>query len=78
MSIEERKESNRRWKAITLSSGPETRADPLLVQVVEELGDKANGSHAKLKIVEIPDGVKWEIDQYDGMESVDEVHRSWS
>lgn len=53
------------------------RDDPALIQVVKELGDKANGSCAKLEIKEIPDDVKWEIDEYDGNETIDEVHRSW-
>lgn len=46
------------------------RDDPLLVQVVEELGEKANGCHANLKIREIPTGTKYRIDEYDGSESV--------
>ena len=53
------------------------RNDPILVYVVETLGNEANGSFAKLRIVEIPDDVNWEISDYDGMESVEEVHRSW-
>ena len=28
--------------------------------------------------VEIPDGVQWEIDEYDGGERVAECHRTWS
>jgi len=31
-----------------------------------------------LKIVDIPDGVEWEIEEYDGMEWVAEKHRTWS
>ena len=54
------------------------RDDPYLVKVVKELGAEANGPHAKLKVVEIPDDVKWEIDEYDGFEHIDEDHRSWS
>lgn len=54
------------------------RTDPKLIQVIEELGDAANGKHAKLAIVEIPDGVEYDIDEYDGQESIHEVHRSWS
>ena len=54
------------------------RDDPILVQVVEELGDLASGSYSKLKVVEIPDDVNWEIDEYDGLESIHEVHRTWS
>lgn len=53
------------------------RADPDLVKVVKKLGEKANGSFAELKIVEIPADVEWEIDEYDGMETVQESHRSW-
>lgn len=53
------------------------RTNPLLIQVVEELGDKANGRCARLKIVEVPDDVKWEIDEYDGNETIEEEHRSW-
>jgi hypothetical protein len=53
------------------------RNDPLLIQAVEELGEKSFGNHARLRIVEIPDDVEWEIDDYDGMESVAEKHRRW-
>jgi hypothetical protein len=56
------------------------RADPRVVQVVEELGVKANGSCTELKVIEIPfDGTAgWLIDEYDGMESVVPVHERWS
>ena len=54
------------------------RDDPALVKVVEELGEKANGDCAKLKVVEIPDGVAWEIDEYDGNEEICEAHKKWS
>jgi hypothetical protein len=53
------------------------RDDPDLIAVVEELGEKADGSCASLKIVEIPDGVEWQIEEYDGNEWVAEVHRTW-
>lgn len=53
------------------------RDDPLLIQVVEELGEKSWGSYSELKIVEIPDDIEWEISEYDGMESIQEKHRSW-
>ena len=53
------------------------RDDPKLVQVVEELGEAANGDCAKLKIVEIPDGVDFEICEYDGNEHIAETHRTW-
>lgn len=61
-----------------LSSRPDDRADPDLVAVVEELGEEAaSGSLAKLRIVEVPDGVDWELDEYNGIEHVAERHRTW-
>ena len=54
------------------------RADPLLVAVVEELDREADGLSAELKIVEIPDGIEWSIEESDGIEWVAEVHRRWS
>lgn len=53
------------------------RDDKELVAIVEILGEKANGSCASLRVVEIPDGVDWEIHEYDGKEWVAEVHRTW-
>jgi hypothetical protein len=53
------------------------RNDPDLISVIKSLGDKANSQCAKLSVVEIPDGMDWEIDEYDGNESVEEKHRSW-
>ena len=55
------------------------RDDPDLISVIAEMGSKAaSGMCANLKIVEIPDDIEWEIDEYDGMESIHEKHRSWS
>jgi len=53
------------------------RTDENLIKVVEELGSEASGSCSNLKVVEIPDGIEWEIDDYDGQESIHEVGRSW-
>jgi len=60
------------------ASNDENRTDKDLIEIVERLGEKANGEYAKLAIVEIPDGIEWEIDEYDGIESIEETHRSWS
>ena len=54
------------------------RNDPALVKAVEQLGAEANGHCADLGIVEIPDGVGWQISEYDGQEHVAETHRTWS
>ena len=55
-----------------------TRVDKDLIEVIESLGNKADGFCANLKVVEIPDGIDWEIDEYDGLEKINEAHRSWS
>lgn len=47
-----------------------SRHDPILVQVVEELGKKANGNYADLKVVEIS-GSKYRVCEYDGQEWVE-------
>ena len=46
------------------------RADPLLIQVIEEMGDKANSWASKLAIEDVPTGTLWRIDEYDGRETV--------
>lgn len=77
MTKKQREEQNTRYAEIIIENRPENRADPLLVQVVEELGEEADGACASLRIVEIPDDVKWFIDDYDGQETIREEHRSW-
>lgn len=62
---------------IGMSSEDEIRANPCLVRVIEELGDEANGWHSSLSIVDVPDGIEWEICEYDGLENVAEKHREW-
>lgn len=46
------------------------RHDPILIQVVEELGELANGLFANLKIEEVK-GNKYHIYDYDGMEQLE-------
>ena len=76
-SMQERQASNQAYSKRTLNDRDITRDDPVLVQVVEEMGRDANGRCAELRVVEIPDDVKWEIEEYDGKEWVAEVHRTW-
>ena len=59
------------------SNTNEARTDPLLIEAIEVLKEKANGAFACLKIVEVPDDVKWHIAEYDGWEWVAEDHRKW-
>lgn len=65
-------------KPSTMNRTDHERHDPMLIRVVEKLGDAASGDCAALRIIEIPDGIEYEIDEYAGMESVHEKHRSWS
>lgn len=46
------------------------RDDPVLVEVVEKLGDRANGRFSKLAIEELPRGTMYRIQEYDGNESI--------
>ena len=53
------------------------RNDPILVEIVEQLGEAADGDYAELRIIEIPDDVQWTIEEYDGAEWIAEKHRTW-
>ena len=54
------------------------RTSPKLIKAIEKIGVKeASGEMAVLEIVEIPDDIEWEIDEYDGFETVHEQHRKW-
>ena len=68
MSMDERVAYNKAHSEQTWYYNNVSRHDPVLVQVVEELGDKANGEYAKLTIDEVYGSYR--IDEYDGNESV--------
>ena len=53
------------------------RSNVSLVQMVEELGDKANGSGSKLVVIEVPDDVELAIIDYDGVETIVRCGCSW-
>ena len=56
----------------------EYRTDFRLIAAIEKVGiEHASGELACVRIITIPDGIEWEIDNYDGIETVHEVHRSW-
>ena len=78
MDMPQRKEYNEKYSQQTWYYRDIERHDPVLVQVVEQLGDVAAGRHAELRVVEIPDDVEYCIEEYDGMEHIAEVHRTWS
>lgn len=78
LSLEDRRKNNEECDSHCMSRRDIERTDPLLIECVETLGDDANGMCAELKIIEIPDGIDYEITEYDGLESIKERHRSWS
>jgi len=54
------------------------RNDPQLIQVVKEMGKKAEAKYSNLKIIEIPDNIEWVIEHDDkGNEWIAEKHRTW-
>lgn len=64
--------------------GDGERDNEKFLTALEDFGvDKASDDFAKLKIVEIPDTVTdWEIDEYDGMETIiyvfnGKIHRAY-
>lgn len=75
--LEDRQAYNKAHEELTIGTREFDRHDGILVQVVEELGDEANGRYAKLEVIEIPDNVDYEISEYDGMEHIAEKHRTW-
>jgi len=77
MTEKQRKEHNALWRSHEIGDYGDCRNDANLVRVVQELGPAANGKHAKLEVVEIPNGVEWQIDDYDGRETVREKSREW-
>jgi len=77
MTLAERQAHNAAYSDTVFHDRDLARDDPDLVAVVEELDNKANGRHAELKIVEIPDDVNWYIEEYDGREWVADRHRTW-
>jgi len=54
------------------------RKDPDLVAAVETLGSKvASGNLAQLEVINIPDDIVYEMQDYDGIETIHEEHDSW-
>jgi hypothetical protein len=73
-SKEDRSRSDSIYVKYTLSARKFDRTDPILVQVVEELGEKASGNGAKLIVVQLEKGTKYRIEEYDGLECIITPH----
>jgi len=64
-------------ESILRPSTNDLRVDPIAIAIVEEMGDEASGWASELEVVEIPDGMDWVIDDYDGIETLHEKVRTW-
>lgn len=53
------------------------RDDPALLALFEKMGQDAASPMAHFQLVEIPDDVEWQIEEYDGAEWVAEQHLTW-
>lgn len=69
--------SNEEWDKYSFDSSDVARNDKDLVNVVKELGEKANTRFSSLKVIQIPNNVEWIIEEYDGLEWVAEKHKTW-
>lgn len=67
---EEAKISDKDYEKYHLYIREEYRKDETLIEVVEELGNRASGGFGELEVVEIPDNCFYKIDEYDGMETL--------
>lgn len=55
----------------------EYREDKTLIEIVERLGEEANGDYSYLKVVEIPDDLDYVIENYDGIETLHQRVQEW-
>ena len=69
--------SDEDFKEYFLNLDEKFREDKTLIEVVEELGEKANAFYSNLKIVEIPDDLDYAIDNYDGIETLHQKVQEW-
>lgn len=53
------------------------RDDPRFVSAFEEFGKELTGDMSRLVIVEIPEDVQWELVENEGVERIEEIHRTW-
>lgn len=66
-----------RSKIISIGDSISDRADPDLINIVEELQEEAAWQYSKLKVVDVPDGLDLIICESSGKEWVAENHRTW-
>lgn len=69
--------SDEDYKQYSLNLDEGSREDTVLIEVLEELKEEANGKYSDLKIVEIPDDLDYVIDNYDGIETLHQKVQEW-
>lgn len=77
LSAEAYKELGLEWDGLGYHEYMRNRNDPKLVAVVEKLGKRANGKWSELRVIEIPDGIEYDISDWDGLEMIEAVHMRW-
>ena len=66
------------FKEYRIELDEDRREDPTFIEVVEELGPKkASDTCSRLVVVNIPDGMEYVIDNYDGIEMLHEDVPVW-
>lgn len=53
------------------------RDDPDLISAVEDVPEDGDPYGSDINVVEIPDGVDWQIENWDGMEHIIDRNRIW-
>jgi len=54
------------------------RTCPILIEMVESMDTaEINTPYSALRVIEIPDNVEWQLEEYDGVEWIAEKHRTW-
>lgn len=67
---EEIKLNDEEYNKYCLYLSDEKRTDKILIEVVEELKERANNGCSDLEIIEIPDNCYYKINEYDGVETI--------
>lgn len=66
-----------RYSEYTLQE-EEDRIHPAMIAAYEQLAEEGNHEALNdLRIADVPDDAKWFIDDYDGIETIREEHRTW-
>jgi len=63
-------------KQLNLTDDDDLRTNPQLISLLEKNID-ISSNWSKLKVVEIPDDITYTIEDYDGVEHIAELHRTW-